>query len=138
MAEFPDRIDDEEVLFRRVPASTGWYRGDQAPPLEPEAFRPNRNDVTGISLSRAISTTVEEAAKGRPGKSYYVAVLRAGDLRATGMQVVPRPVEGNPGHAEIANLTYDERKSRRAIEWQFLLAHKLCRGIQGPYRTEES
>ena len=132
-----DAIDDEEILLRRVPASTGWYRPDQDPPLEPEAFRPNRNDTTGISLSRESYTTMEQAARGRSGKTYYVAVFRAGDLRRAGMEVVPRPVEGNPGHAEIGNLTYGSRKSRQATEWRFLLAERLCLRVEGPFCTPE-
>lgn len=74
-------IDDGEILYRRIPVSTGWYQADKEPPLEPEAFRPNRNDTSGISLSRAKYTSIEEAARGQPGRSYYVAVFRAGELR---------------------------------------------------------
>jgi hypothetical protein len=49
--------------------------------LNDQAFAPHkRQDTTGISVSRARFKSVVEAAKGRPGKSYYVAVLRAGEL----------------------------------------------------------
>ena len=83
MADFDSvqPVLDDEVLYRRIPASTGWYQGDKVPPLDPEAFRPNRYDITGISLSRENHTPIEEAARGQPGKDYYVAVFRAGDLR---------------------------------------------------------
>ena len=40
-----------------------------------------RNDVTGLSVSRAKYKSIQDAAKGLRGKAYYVAVLRAGDLR---------------------------------------------------------
>ena len=66
------------------------------------------------------------------GKRYYVAVLRAGDLRSRGLQVVPR-VEGHaPGHAEIPQLTYESRKEGEAKEAEQLLARKLCLEILGP------
>jgi hypothetical protein len=135
MVESVEPIDDDELLFRRVPVSAGWHHPDQKPVLEPEAFRPNKNDSTGISLFREKYTTIEEAARGRPGRSYYVAVLRAGDLRASGMDVVPRPLEGSPGHVEIGNLTYENRKSRQAVEWRFLLAERLCLRVEGPFST---
>ncbi len=92
MADFEsvEPIRDEEVLYRRIPASTGWYQSDKEPPLDPEAFRPKRYDTSGISLSREKHTTIEEAARGQPDKDYYVAVFRAGDLRAAGMEFAAR------------------------------------------------
>ena len=138
MGESLELIDDDEVLFRRVPVSTGWYHPEEEPPVEPEAFRPNKNDATGVSLSRARYTPIEEAASGRPGKSYYVAVLRAGDIRAAGMEVVARPLEGSLGHAEITSLTHDSRRSRQAIEWRYFLAHRLCLRVEGPFHTPSS
>ena len=128
-------IDDAEILYRRIPFSTGWYQPDKQPPLEPEAFRPTRFDSSGISVSRKKCTSLEQAARGQPGKVYYVAVFRAGDLRAAGMEVSANPVEGNPGHAEISSLRYDNRKSKQAIEWRFLLAHRLCLRVEGPFQS---
>jgi hypothetical protein len=138
MAEFGsvEPILDDEILYRRIPVSTGWYQSDKEPPLDPEAFRPNRNDTTGISLFREKLTRIEEAARGRPDKNYYIAVFRAGDMRAAGMEVVPRPVEGNLGHAEISSLRHENRKSKQAIEWRFELAHQLCLRVEGPFRSK--
>ncbi len=137
MADFDtiEPIDDGEILHRRIPVSTGWYQPDKRPPLEPEAFRPNRFDGTGISVSREKYTPLEQAARGQPGKDYHVAVFRAGDLRAAGIEVTAKPVEGNPGHAEIPSLRYENRKSRQAVEWRFLLAHRLCLRVEGPFHS---
>ncbi len=139
MTELPnvDPIADDEILYRRIPASTGWYDASRTPPLEAEAFRPNQNDISGISLARQKYTSIAQAARGRPGKSYVVAWLRAGDLRAAGIDVLPRPLPDDPGHAEIPTLTYDQRKSKQAIEQRTLLAEKLCLQIQGPFLSEE-
>jgi hypothetical protein len=131
-----DPIADDEILFRRIPCSTGWYDAVRTSPLEPEAFRPNHNDVSGISLSRQKYRTAAEAARGRPGKSYYIAHLRAGELRAAGIDVVPSPVPDDPGHAEIPSLNYDQRKSRRAVEQRELLAGRLCLKVEGPFTSE--
>lgn len=67
MTELPDvaPISDDEILYRRIPASTGWYDPSRTPALEPETFRPNRNDTSGISLSRQKYSTVEQAARGQ-------------------------------------------------------------------------
>jgi hypothetical protein len=126
-------IADDEVLYRRIPASQGWYAPGTTPPLSEAAFGPTKHDSTGISVSRAKYKTLEEAACGREGKRYYVAVLRAGDLRAQGIEVIPRPLEGDPGHGEIPGLTYDNRKSDQALEWKVLLAHQLCLRVEGPF-----
>jgi hypothetical protein len=128
-------IDDDEILYRRIPLSTGWFQPDKEPSLEPEAFRPTRLDSSGISVSRQKYTSLEQAARGQPGKVYYVAVLRAGELRSAGMELTANPVEGNPGHAEISSLRYENRKSRQAMEWRFLLAHRLCLRVEGPFQS---
>ncbi len=139
MTELPgsEPVQDDEILYRRTPATTNWYDPSRTPPLEPEAFRPNRNDDTGISLSRAKYKTAEQAAVGRAGNQYYVAVLRAGDIWAAGMEVAARPLPDDPSHAEIPTLTYDNRKSKQTIEWRALLAEQLCLRIDGPFSTHE-
>lgn len=124
---------DEELLFRRIPVSTNWFDPNRTPPLEPEAFRPNRNDDTGISVARAKYKTVNQAAMGRAGKEYFVAVLRAGDIRAAGMEVAARPFPDDPSHAEITSLAYANRKSKQAIEWRTLLVEQLCLQVEGPF-----
>jgi hypothetical protein len=125
-------IDPEEELFRRIPDSTGWYRPGEIPPLEPEAFRANENDTSGVSIWRAKYTTLKDASAGRPGKVYWVAVLRARDVIHLGIEVEPRPVSGGPGHAELSSLTYEDRKSRQAIEWRIALVNIVLR-IEGPF-----
>lgn len=76
--------------------------------------------------------TPEQVTENDRGKQYYVAVLCAGDLRAEGLDVVPRPEANAPGHAEVPGLTYDNRRTDTAEEAQQLLARKLCLKILGP------
>jgi len=75
---------------------------------------------------------------GGAGKEYYVAVVRARDIRAAGMEVASRPLSDDPSHAEITSLTYDNRKSKHAIEWRVLLAEQLCLQVEGPLTTPDS
>ena len=81
MSDEIESIADEELLYRRVPASTGWF-DTVSQTLKADAFGPHKiQDLTGLSVTRAKFKSIEQAAQGRPGKSYYVAVLCAGALR---------------------------------------------------------
>lgn len=135
MEDESEPIADDEVLYRRVPASTGWYSPDSG--LKPEAFAPHKtNDATGLSISRKKHKTVEEAARGQPGKSYYVVILRAGDLRKQGIAVEPRPLPGDPGHAELPELNSSNRKTSETLERQRILV-SLRLGVEGPFTMTE-
>lgn len=79
MDDGTEAIGDDELLYRRVPASMGWYSPEM--PLNSQALAPRRDDVTGLSVSRQKYKSIEAAAKGPSRHEYYVAVLRAGDLR---------------------------------------------------------
>jgi len=123
-------IADEELLYRRVP--TGWYDPANGS-LNPQAFAPHKtNDLTGLSVSRAKYKSPEEAARGRPGKSYYVAILRTGDLRSKGIEVVPRPRYTDPSHAELPDLNSGNRKTDETLERQGVL-RDLCLRVEGPF-----
>lgn len=135
MPDGTESVADHELLYRRIPVSQGYYDPATDSDPSPLAFKPTRNDSGGLSVYRAKYTTLARAARGRPGKRYYVAVLRAGDLRAMGIEVAPRPIRDDPGHAEIVGLTYEERKRMPYYEWQTLLAEQLCLRIEGPFPT---
>jgi hypothetical protein len=124
-------VADDELLYRRISVSSGWYLPDSG--LSAQAFAPHKTeDATGLSVHRSKYKTLEQAATGRPGKSYYVAVLRAGDLRQRGIEVMPRPLPDDPGHAELPALNSDSRKSDRTRELQRVLV-ELSRSVEGPF-----
>ena len=128
-------VVDHELLYRRIPVSQGWFDAAVDPKPLLQAFRARPDDVTGISVVRGEPyNTVEQAAQGSSKSGYYVLVLRAGDLRAHGIDVVPRPVEGILGHAEITNLTAANRDSDEAQRLMELLAEKLCLRVEGPFQ----
>jgi hypothetical protein len=122
-------IGDDEILYRRIPASKGWYDENG---LSPEAFDPRSDETTGISVFRAKYKSLEEAAKGKSKKGYYIAVFRAGDLRANGIQVVPQPLPDEPGHAELPELTCDTRYTNESLGIKSRLAG-LTRSVEGPF-----
>lgn len=132
-------IADDELLYRRISMASGWYEPARIPPLNPEAFRPNKKtDESGLSLWRAKYVTAQEAARGPSGKPYYVAVLSAADLRAKGIEIVPRPLPGQPGHAEIPALTSANRSDQQAKNMSALIAEKLCLRFEGPFPQPEA
>ena len=127
--EGTEPIADDEFVYRRIPVSKEWYTKDG---LSPEAFHPREDETTGISFSRAKYKTIEEAAKGKGKRGYYVAVLRAGDLRQHGIEVVPRPRRDDPAHAELPDLTCHNRKTPEADEKKLRLTELTLR-VEGPF-----
>jgi len=128
-------VKDDEVLYRRIPDSIEWYDPSVSPHPSSKAFRPKRHDPTGISLYRARHVCPERIGGRSSQKPYYVAVVRAGDLRAHGMCLLATPGDANgpPGHVEVTNLRYGNRREDRQEEWQALLADPLCREVLGPF-----
>ena len=127
-------ILDDEILYRRVPVSMEWYDREKNPPLNYFAFCPTKNDKTRLSVYRGKYKTAQQvAASLRPGARYYVAELRAGDLLSKKISVVPAPLPDDPGHAEIPDLTYQNKDTSRAIEIQKTLAEELCLCVHGPF-----
>ncbi len=76
-----------------------------------------------------------QAATGMPGKTYYVALLKAGDLQAHGIKVLPTPEQGEPGHVSIPVLNYADRKTDSVKEMARLIATHLCPHVVGPFTT---
>lgn len=104
------------------------------------------NDTTGLSVTRAGSkshpeflTPGEVAAMGSNSSGYYVAVLRVGDLRNHGIEVVAKPLlPENPGHAELPMLTYATRKTSDAKDAASLLSGKLTIRVEGPFPPDST
>ncbi len=126
-------IEDDEILYRRIPVSQDWYDPNTEPPLSYLAYKPSRRDETGLSLTRAKYSNIEQAAHGTSAQGYFVGKLRAKELRITGISVVPAPFQDQPGHCEIPSLRADNRKSNEAIEQANLLARKLTFEVEGPF-----
>lgn len=121
-------VADDELLFRRIPLV--WYQNGL---LSHQAFAPHKvNDTTGLSVSRAKLTSIHDAARGRFGRSYFIAVFRAKDLRKHGIEVVPRPLPDDRAHAEFPDLRADNRKAEETLQRQQLLV-ELCTRVEGPF-----
>ena len=100
-------VKEEEFVFRRI--HRNYYQAGLPLPIQPEAFRPTRNDASGISVFRASFVQPEGIlADIDPNKrlDYYVARLAVRDLSRLGLTVVPDPDPTGPaGHAIIPELS---------------------------------
>lgn len=134
-ADGTEPIEDDERLYRRVPVRPEYHDPAVDTQPSPLAFNPRPDDTTGLSLSRAKYKSMSEVAANPHGKRFYVAVLVAGAMRARGIAVVPKPLPGDPGHAEIPGLRYDNRRSDTAEEWKVALATELCT-VEGPFPSD--
>jgi hypothetical protein len=132
-------IDDDEIIFRRVPVSRAWYSSETG--CSPHAFEPRPDDETGICFVREKYCTAHEAAMQGPSKKgYRIIPLNAGKLRQRGITVVPRPVEGSPGHVELPELNFQAlvTDSNRAEELMVQLATELSGDGIGPFVKQSS
>jgi hypothetical protein len=89
-----------------------------ARPVQRDAFRPNPNDTTGLSVFRADFVQPPDTLANldpAKAKTYYVVRLAVRDLRQLGLTVVPEPVSGGPpGHAVIPDLSWSAYQAQRS------------------------
>ncbi len=130
-------IDDDELLYRRVSVRSGWFQNGS---LSADAFSPSKQDTTGISVFRKRFRTVESAAAGPSPDGYFVVVLQAGELRANGIQVEPKPdVNGvwDESHAELPQINIATKKSSTVNELKETLVKLAARrSVQGPFHHQ--
>jgi hypothetical protein len=114
--------EESEFVYRRI---AGAYCDAALPvPIQREAFRPNSNDTSGLSVFRARFAQPNDAlANVAPAKAKvcYVARLPVTALRKLGLSVVPDPVAGGPpGHALIPELNWTAYKAEK-LRWKSVL-----------------
>jgi hypothetical protein len=132
-------VDDSEFVFRRIHPI--YYNSALPVPVQPEAFRPSRNDATGLSVLRARFALPQDTVANRdPAKvgEYYVARISVRALRDLGLSVNPEPVaNGPPGHAVIPELSWPayEADKQRLKLIQLDLAKLASVDIVYPTRT---
>ena len=121
MADPVDHVDNEEILYRRVPF--GWFNSRVSPNPFADAFRPHRTDDTdGLSFYRARYKTPEEVAVGRSKYPYHVAEVRVSDLRALGLTI--SVTENDPSHVLVPELNSANYKSDRTYEVAQIIAER--------------
>lgn len=100
-------VADDDTLLRHVPGGPTW----QVPPsgrVSSVNFRPRAGEA-GISVSRVSLTSADQllARLGDPARGSRVAAAKVADVRALGLDVVPAPLDDDPGHVEIRSVAAD-------------------------------
>ncbi|MFL5241667.1 MAG: hypothetical protein ACJ8FY_06135 [Gemmataceae bacterium] len=121
-----DPVRDDEFVYRRI--HRNFYDATISPPIRSEAFRPNKNDDTGLSVFRAqFLQPFDTLATIEAGKQndYYVVTLAVSDLKRLGLTVMPEPdPAGPPGHAVIPELSYQayhaSKKSLKVVQFELV------------------
>lgn len=136
-----EAIGDEEIIYRRIPIT--WFDAERDE-VKPDAFKPRSDDTSGISVTRSCSKrhpeflSIEDfASSGSSPRGYFVACLNVGELRQNNIDVVPKPLHDNLGHAEIPQLTYANKRDTSSQELMVLLAHKLVDHVHGPFLSSD-
>jgi hypothetical protein len=122
MSEGASPIGPNERVLRRIFVGQGCFEKDKAPPVQRGAFIPSPRDVDGLSfyLESIISAPEVAAAAEKPAACYVVASLKAGDLYALGLTLVPtQDPHDLPGHIispEINSTTYNDSTQKPKIK----------------------
>jgi hypothetical protein len=116
-----DLIEDDEVILRHVPGGTAWQAPGPRITSGNFKLRHDRGE-TGVSVTRRRVTSPEQLlASLRTTPESRVAWVRVGDVRALGLRVVAKPLDHDPGHAEIQSDTasLDDQGVRKKLANQF-------------------
>jgi hypothetical protein len=114
-------VDGNEFVYRRI--HPRFHKPDLAVPVLFEAFRPNRNDTTGLSLFRALFAQPMDCLPRDAAKStgYLVARLLVSDLHDLGLSIHPQPDPSGPaGHAVIRELSIANYENDK-VRWRPIL-----------------
>ncbi|HZU34324.1 MAG TPA: hypothetical protein VFA18_00360 [Gemmataceae bacterium] len=118
-----DAIADDEHVLRHIPAGTLWQAAGPRITSANFQLRHDRAE-TGVSVTRLKITTPDRLLQlvgGSLEQGSRVAAARVSDVRALGLQVIPKPLDNDPGHAEIqsAHASLDDHACRRRLAQVF-------------------
>ena len=126
-----DPVSPNEILLRTVPNSVGYYTesmGNWA--INPEAFRPLKDDTDGISLFREDFVTRRRLASlNRHANGVRVARLAAEECVALQLSLNPAPdLSEPPGHVLVPEMAFVKRTAQTKLQVQRIkdLAQKLA------------
>jgi hypothetical protein len=113
-------VDPGESILRRIPRIPDYYNPTLPIPILALAFRPNKQDTEGISFYREFFLSVDRLAGSarKPAEFYIVARLKAADLLALGLSLLPIQEEGDlPGHVVVPELRLAAYQDSSKREW---------------------
>ncbi len=103
-------VRPSESVYRRI--HMNYYKSGDDIPVKSAAFRPTKDDDTGVSVVRVIFTCSPNDAlvnvKPDNINKYYVAEIQVSALVQLALSVTPDPIPGCKGHALIAEFKLSE------------------------------
>ena len=140
MADQQDPISPDEYVLRRISKDKNRYDPSLPQPIQRLSFEASpldKNgvspDINGISVFREIFVSAEAVAKAGGGaRGYCVVRLRASDVTALGLTIIPDPRDDQlPGHALIPELGFLQMKQDKlkCKELQRHLVKLACNSI---------
>ncbi|MAS94427.1 MAG: hypothetical protein CMO55_14605 [Verrucomicrobiales bacterium] len=113
------------------------YYNSETNHVELNAFRPEKHDTDGVSVSfKPPRTDEQEGLSGRNPGGYEVATIPEKALESHQISVREDPTPENPAHAIIPELRYENRRSDRAYELMKALSDAVTE-VTGPYFPEK-
>ena len=134
MPDGTEPVDEDEPIYRRVPAKSGYYKPGPTPRLSPKAYKPLSMDTDGLSLTRArlVTGPAEAGAMGYQGKDYYVLELLASDIQSCGLTIQPNPQPDDKSHAIIPELNIN-RPDHAEVEGLTIKLQGKPYKVHGPF-----
>ncbi len=124
--QVPD-VSDSELLARYVMQRSHFRPSDQT--AKPDLFMPH--PYHELSVTRYLDATISEVcevgadiAKRQNRSLYGRADIKATDCKIDSLQVVKKPLEGNPNHADIESFP-KEKQDQKVIALKLAAAAKL-------------
>lgn len=118
-----DAVGDAEWLLRKVPSGNAqYYDPSLQTPLQRIAFKPNKDDVDGISFFREMFVSPRRLGYEGRKPPYYVVRLRARQVAAIGLRILPLPdPDQPPGHLVLPGLCFKAKQTAAEKELQVAL-----------------
>jgi hypothetical protein len=113
-----DNVGSEEIVLRHIPGGTTFQAPGPRITSKNFVLRPDRGE-TGVSVSRAGITSAADLLTriGDPASGSRIASAAVAAIRRLGLDVVPAPIDADPGHAEIRSDTssLEDQEVRRRL-----------------------
>lgn len=134
----PAKSVTSRTLYRRLPMDW-WHASVKRGTLNQlpvSRFRPNANDVNGLSVSQEGVSTIEIASATAKGKRDCVAEFPTVAATDRGLSVVSEPTTRDPGHAVILEMNYAAFQDPVTENIVDEHAHALARASKVVWPTE--
>ncbi len=118
-------VEDDEVILRRIPPSTRDLASTTARPdgrLRATSVRlSRRDDEAGLSCSRLVLTSPTDLLNQLHEQEidpagWLVCRIFVKDVRDLGLDVMPKPMENDPGHCEIYAADFKPFPNKKAAK----------------------